>query len=1079
VALENPAANAQNRSMASVLSARLLGRPAFEVDGKALACPSRKAMWLAAYVLVARAKQPRAQVAALLWGADSPRHAQGSLRVALTKLPAAMAQAIEVTRDGIGAAARDFAEVDVDEFTAFCARDDEESLRRAVALYAGDLLEGAEEEVAAEFSDWLLPERARLRKAAHGAHLALAQRLMVAGDRERAREVAEKWLRHDPAAEEMHKLMMLILGGDQALAHYELYRRARAVTLGAAPSEAMAAIAERLRHGAETAEREAPLRLTAATSFFGRDDELAELRGLLADPSCRLLTLHGLGGVGKTRLASTLAQLQAGEFAGGVHVVPFEGVQSPRLFAQTLARACGLQAAGAASPLDLVASFLAERQALLVIDNLEHLLDDGNGDADSIPAQVARLLADTGPSVKVVATSREPLRLQEEWLYEVRGLPYPEGEGQEAADGQAFAAVQFFGQRARQSYVGFSLAAEMPNVVEICRLLEGLPLGLELAASWVRSVPCADIAAGLRARAKELASRHSNRAPRHGSLAAVVAYSWERLPAEQREALSDLAVLRGTFSRGAAEAVARAALRTLTALTEKALLQRAAGGRWHMHEVVRQFAWDRPDAPAKVRASRQAAALKRRDAYYVELLREMRARLDGPDEPQALTDLEAEAANVREAWRSCAQAGYLEALEAAAPAWFDLLEARSFIAEGIGAALAWVEAARAAGNALSSARALSRLGVFQRFGAQTANALASLDEALAILGPLDAPLDVAQARAARAFTLFLLGRLDDAGRDAETAIGIAARLGNDAILASGCRARGLVLVQSARREEGRDLQLRALEAALRTGKPSMRAAAQNNLALAENHLGNFRAAEAGYEGALETWRDMQMTVNVGRAMHNLGAVSTRMGDHAAALERYRAALEVLLKVGDRNLIALNLMSTGDALVRLGRPAEARAPLEQSLRMAERDGHMLPALDAHIVLGQAALALGEHRASIHHIATAIDGAREHRFANVLADALVACAKLLVETAPGEASAALAWTDEIARRAETTALVQRDAEAVLAAQAARPAGRGEPRALEAIAGEARELLARLSPSPATRSPAASSAPAPTRA
>src|SRR5262249_22632872 len=161
---------------------------------------------------------------------------------------------------------------------------------------------------------------------------------------------------------------------------------------------------------------------------------------------------------------------------------------------------------------------------------------------------------------------------------------------------------------------------------------------------------------------------------------------------------------------------------------------------------------------------------------------------------------------------------------------------------------------------------------------------------------------------------------------------------------AGCRARGLVLVQSGRREEGRDLQRRALDAALRVGKPSMRASAHNNLALAENHLGNFKAAEAGYQSALEVWRDAQMTVHVGRGMHNLGAVSTRMGDHEAALQRYRAALEVLLKVGDRNLIALNLMSTGDALVRLGRAEEARVPLQQALRMAERDGHMLPALD---------------------------------------------------------------------------------------------------------------------------------------
>jgi hypothetical protein len=228
--------------------------------------------------------------------------------------------------------------------------------------------------------DRLAPERARLRTLAHDAHLRLGQRLLARGERDGAREVSEAWLRHDPASEEMHKLMMLVLGADQALAHYELYRRARAVGMGAAPSESMAALAERLRHGADPQSRDPPARLTAATSFFGRTEELAELRGLLADPACRLLTLHGLGGVGKTRLAMALADLESASFPDGVHVVALEGLSSPRLFSSTLARACGLQPSGAVSPLQLAASYLRDRACLVVLDNLEHLIAEDEDD---------------------------------------------------------------------------------------------------------------------------------------------------------------------------------------------------------------------------------------------------------------------------------------------------------------------------------------------------------------------------------------------------------------------------------------------------------------------------------------------------------------------------------------------------------------------------------------------------------------------------------------------------------------------------------------------------------------------------
>jgi predicted ATPase/DNA-binding SARP family transcriptional activator len=1051
--------------MEKTVRARLLGRPGFECEGAPLPCSSRKALWVAAYVALNRSRHQRARLASLVWGSESPRHALGSLRVALTKLPAPLAHCLEVTREEIALAAGAPIETDVEAFMALCSATEPEALERAVALYSGDLLQGAEEDTAAEFADWLLPERTRLRQLAHDAHVRVARGRAARGDRDGARAIADAWFKHEPSSEEMHRLVMGWLPTDQALAQYEVYRRARAVTHGAPASDVMSALADKLRHGGgDRAAREAPARLTAATSFIGRAEELAQLRTLLSDPACRLLTLHGMGGVGKTRLGSALAEMEAAAFPDGVYVIGLDGLASPELFGQTLARACGLQPAGTAAPLELVASFLGDRSALLLLDNLEHLLGDDPTDTRSIPGQVATLLRSTGARLKVIATSREPLRLQEEWVYELGGLAHPRGVA-DAEGAQDFAAVQFFAQRARQAYVGFSLAAELPNVIKVCELLEGLPLGLELAASWVRNVPCAEIASGLVASAQELRNRHANRAARHDSLGAVVAYSWDRLPIEQREALSGLASLRDTFSREAAEFVAHAGLRALSALTEKSLLQRAPGGRWHLHEVVRQFAWEQPDAAQKARPSRQAAACRRRDTFYTELLRGMRPRLQGEGEAEALAAIEDEGANIREAWRSCARAGQLDLMEAAAPAWFEFLEARSFMAEGIAAAGEWLTASRAASQALATGRALVRLGTFQRFAAQTGNALASLEEAVKVLEPLGAALDLAQARTALAFTFFLLGRLDDAERETNAVLTVAGSLTDPAIEAAACRVKGLVLMQSGRREAGRDLQRRALEIATRVGKPSLLAAAHNNLALSENQLGNFRAAESGYESALASWRDLHMTANVGRAMHNLGVVATRMGDHSTALVRYRAALEVLLKAGDRNLIALNLMSTGDALVRLGRAAEAREPLTQSLRMAERDGHMLPALDSHIVLAQAALATGDLHEAARHLAAAIDGAREHNYANVLADAVVTSARVIGAAYPHEAARALGWAADVARLPETGVSVREEATA-LAAELPPPGL--APRSLEELAHEARTALAAFSAPRAARAP-----------
>ena len=1002
----------------------MLGHLEFEVDGAVLPCVSRKALWMAAHLFLVRKTVARANVAALVWGGDSPRHALGSLRVALTKLPAPILERLEVTRDTIAVARDADLVLDVDVFAARCAANDFEARLAGLSLYEGELMHGAEKETAPEFADWLLPQRERLRQLAHDAHLNAAQVLHARGERMRAREIADAWLRHDPACESIHRLLMTWLPDDQALAQYEVYRRARAVTIGAAPSPEMSARAERLRRGAEPASREMPARLTAATSFIGRVDELAEVRGLLADPSCRLLTLHGMGGVGKTRLASAIAEHESAAFPDGVHLCALDELHSGELFAPTLARACGLQPSGSQSPLELVASFLGEHAVLLVLDNLEHLL----GPDSTIPASIAKLLGATGPRVKILATSREPLSLQEEWLYELEGLTFPRADTP-AADAQVCAAVQFFAQRARQSYVGFSLAAELPSVARICEMVEGLPLGLELAASWVRNVPCAEIAASLAERASELRSRHVNRAARHHSLGAVISYSWERLPAEQRGALAALSVLRGTFSREAAEQVARANVRTLSALADKALLQRAAEGRWHLHEVVRQYAWDDPDSTAKARTGRHAAIERLRDAHYMGLLARVAPLLDGPEEAQGYRQVEQELANIRAAWLSSARCGGLETMAGSAPAWVEFLEKDRFVDEGRAVARAWIEAALAAGDDLAEARARMYLSSFCELAGLLGEALDAAELALATLAAHEHTQDLARATAYRAIVLSHLGRLAEAEAEGTRAIGLAESLGDPKLIMLATTVQGFIVIRLGKGALARDLQCRALALAESIGRPSYIARVSNNLALAENFLGNYKAAEALYERALNIWKSIGMIRVAGLAMHNLGVVAQRMGDYALALERYREGLDLLKRAGDRKMIALNLISTGDSLVRIGRAREARAPLAEGLRIAERDSHALVMAYAYPMLAHAEIALGNVRQAAIHLLAGFDLAERDNYTDVLAETVVNAARLVELAMPGGEAMARAWLRDLMALPEASARVRDDARRIM--------------------------------------------------
>lgn len=1037
--------------MAAALKLRLLGPLAMEQGGRPLACGSRKALWMAAFVLHGKVAQPRAKLAALLWGAAAPAKGLGSLRVALTKLPPAVLATLDIRRDAIAPANGVAVEIDVDRFVADCAGGDADSLERAVAAYGGDFLEGVDGEESPEFFDWVFGERTRLEALAHGAHLACAQARRARGDAAGARALVDAWLARRPADEAMHRLLVTWLakdaGADRALAQYDAYRRALAVTAGAQPSAEMAQLAERI--GQRGAAAPTPPRLAAGTSFLGREAELDSLAARLADPDCRLVTLHGMGGVGKTRLALALASRVEEAFGDGVFVAALDEVASASRFAQAVASACGLQPAGAAHPLDLLVAFFRRRQALVVLDNLEHLIAGDGG--PTIAEQVARLLGGTAPRFKLLVTSREPLGLQEEWVEPVRGLAYPaEGE----SEAHEHAAVKLFVQRARQAHAGFSASSHAEAVSGLCALVEGLPLGLELAAGWMGSVTPADLLESLKARAGALGTSHANRAERHRTLGAVVAYSWDRLTEEPRQVLAAVAGLAGTFSSEAAGRIASATPAVLGSLADRSLLERLPDGRWHLHEVVRQFAWEACCATP----SRRDTVIQRRDAFYLGWLREIAPRLDGPEEAGVLAQVERESPNLRLAWDSAARAGRLHALAAAAPAWFDYLEAKSHNAEGIAAASVWLEAARASGDRLALAHAAYYLGIFQRFAAMNEEALATLEEAIAE-SRSETSL-ASRIQAARAFALLLLGRLDEAEPLAREALRLAEKTGEPTASASASRVLGLVLLQASRREEGRDCERRALAFAQQVGRPSLLAAAWNNLALAENHLGNHVAAEAGYQAALDHWRALGATVNVGRAMHNLGVVATRQGDHATALERYRAALVMLKKAGDRNLIALNLMSTGDALLRLGHPAEAREPCRQALEMAERDGHLLPALDARIVLAQAAVELKDFAEASRHLLLVLDSAGERRYAHVLADAVVSAARLLLATKPGVRETVLGWARAIAVAPAVTIAIRREAESLLEAHGAAKGDAGAPpRELAALAAEACEALESL--------------------
>lgn len=363
-----------------------------------------------------------------------------------------------------------------------CIRD----LEEALDLYGGDFLEGLLLGDSATFETWALIQRERLRAQVLTALYYVTRHYLRRGNYAQAQTFALRQVEMEPYREEAHRQLMAILSRSgqrsAALAQYETCRRILAEELGVQPSEKTKSLFERIRLAGEARPHNLPPSLTP---LIGREAELQRIAERLADPDCRLLTLTGPGGIGKTRLARQAAQEQVGIFLHGVYLVPLAGLSSPEFLVPTIADALGFSFAGPEDPREQLLNYLREKEMLLVLDNFEQLLDG---------ARLLPRILRHAPDVKIVVTSREHLNLQAEWVFEVRGLAFPEGAVTEGIE--EFSAVQLFLARARRVAASFSLSAETePAVARICRLVGGMPLGIELAAASVPLFSCDQIAA--------------------------------------------------------------------------------------------------------------------------------------------------------------------------------------------------------------------------------------------------------------------------------------------------------------------------------------------------------------------------------------------------------------------------------------------------------------------------------------------------------------------------------------------------------------------------------------------------------
>lgn len=695
-------------------------------EAKATGFRSDKSRALLAYLAV-ESDRPhlRARLAGLLWPDYAESYALSYLRQALANLRDVLQDRgaanpillvspdalqfnmagdswLDVTelRESANAAA-----VPLSDFAA-------DRLERGVALYRGPFLEGFQLEDNDLFEEWQTQTREHLHLLVHDALIRLIEHHFTGGHAPQALAYARRLVELGPEDEEARRRLMrlLALAGQrsEAIAQYTQLREVLGRELGVQPDAETVALADQIQHGGlhpspgaqdvPTTRASGPRHSLPAqpNALVGRDAELAQLADLLTDRDRRLVTLVGVGGIGKTRLALAAAAQRINDYADGVWFVALAGVSSPDLLATTIMEALGVSRHGETPPEEQLLSYACDKEMLLVLDNFEHLMAGAS--------LVARLL-ECEAGLQVLVTSRERLRLAAEWVYQVEGLELPpEGEqprrdfavseediAEVAAPSAALApgalapcdAVKLFVRSAQRSDPHFRLSADNATAVErICRQVEGMPLGIELAAGWTRVLPCKTIASRLASNMDALQAQTRDAPPRQQSLQIVFEHSWRLLAPQERRVLAQLGVFRGGFDLEAAQAVADAGLSEIGSLLDKSWLRRAQD-RYEMHELVRQFALGKLEAGAEdlpPDPARQAAS-RRHSAYYGDLLRRLYPDLLTGRQFEAAATILRDIDNVQAGWRWSVQNDAAELIDSYLDALGWMIDYRGWYAE--------------------------------------------------------------------------------------------------------------------------------------------------------------------------------------------------------------------------------------------------------------------------------------------------------------------------------------------------------------------------------------------------------------
>lgn len=749
------------------------------------------------------------------------------------------------------------------------------------------------------------------------------------------------------------------------------------------------------------------------TPFIGRRAELAEIADRLADPSCRLLTLVGPGGIGKTRLALQAAENERPNFRHGVFLVNLAPLSSPESIVPTIAEAIGFSFYRTEdpdrigpSPRQQLLDHLREKEMLLLLDNYEHLLTRADLAAD---------ILSQAPRAKLLATSRERLNILGEWVMPIRGLAYPTDELPDVpgtgVDG--YSSVQLYVQRARQMGAPIDLdQSTEAAVVRICQLVDGTPLAIELAASWLQTLSPAEIAAEIERSYTFLESTLRDMPERHRSLRLVFENSWNLLDEPGQHFLARLSVFRGGFDREAAMAVAadgdrEMTLAQLAALVGKSLVKHHASGRYELHQLLAQFAAEKLATFEVTQDADFVRSIQEKHSdYFCAWLGRLEPDLRTKREKEKFRAVERDIENVREAWRWAARQGKVENIASALIGLASFLDNQNWHQEG--ADLLGYANDQLRGTAPDELLLLARLDTGQ---AGFIGALGEVDAAAQMLQAslerfreADSPGDEATALDGLGQVAAARGFLLDAADLHKRSLALFRQIGDQASAAAQIARLGRIANERGLYEESRVLLNEALTMRRQIGDLPGVAGVLDTLGFNAYRLGDGPSAANFADEAILINESIGHRAGVANALRLKGMVASLRGDYDRALTHYQEALAIRREIGNRGAVGGSFTQLSHLALLTGDYTSAKEYALSCLKIAEEINNQWSAIYALNNLGLAQVRLGELEAGRQSLRRALGIAHDMNARPLALEILVGFAELAV--AHGDRERALA-------------------------------------------------------------------------